>query len=783
MRMRETKTSVAASSSDKKFEVVNTSIEKIDGYALVKGKPVFTDDFNIPDALIVKILRSPHAHAIIKDVDTSEALELNGVACVLTYKDVPRVAFTRAGQGYPEPSPYDTFVLDKKVRYVGDAVAIVAAESEEIARKALKLIKVEYDVLDNVVDYEHAIDENAPIIHDEAEISGAYDPSHNIASHYEMEVGDVDEELSKCDVTVERTFYTPNQSHAMMEPHGAISYFDPNGRLTIVTSTQVPYHVRRIIKHIFGVESRVIKPRIGGGFGGKQAVHVEAYVTAVTLKTGRPARCIYTRKETMTASNTRHAMRFKIRVGADKDANLRAIDMWGLSNTGAYGEHALTTFMVAGSKTLPLYNKVNAVRFGGDIVYTNTEPAGAFRGYGAPQGAFALDCALDELAYKFGMDPVEFKLKNSIREGETSPVFKMMGEGHEGVEQTIRSCKIEECAIEGAKLFNWYEKRKQPRIEGIKAHGYGVAFAMQGSSIPAIDMGGATIKMNDDGTFNLMIGATDLGTGSDTILAQIAAEALHTSVDKFVVYSSDTDVTPFDKGAYASSTTYVSGNATKRAADRMAKEILRAASEILDDNVENLHLENGKVISRSGESLTYSEIQTQLFYTFKQRQLEVTESFVSEVSPPPYMVTFVEIEMDLETGKVDVVDLLNYVDCGTPINPLLARGQVEGASAQGIGMALYEEHIFDKNGRMVTDDFFTYKIPTREDIKKIEVRFANSYEPTGPFGAKSVSEIGLDTPGPAIANAIFDAVGIRMNELPIRSDEMFLKLMEKGLNR
>ncbi len=766
-----------------KFKVVDTSVPKVDGYALVKGKTVFTDDFNIPNALVVKILRSPHAHAIIRFVDASEALALEGVVCVLTHKDVPRVAYTRAGQGYPEPSPYDTFVLDKKVRYVGDAVAIVAAETEEIANRALKLIKVEYEVLPAVLDYEHASDDGMPVIHDEPEISGAYDPSRNIASHYEMHIEDVDKELAKCDVVVEGTYYTPNPSHAMMEPHTAISYFDPNGRLTIISSTQVPYHVRRIIRHIFGVESRVIKPRIGGGFGGKQAIHVEAYVTAVTLKTGRPARCVYTREETMTATNTRHAMRFKVRVGASKDGKLRVIDMDGLSNTGAYGEHALTTFMVAGSKTLPLYNKVKAVRFKGDVVYTNIEPAGAFRGYGAPQSMFALDSALDELAYKLGMDPIDFKLKNSIREGETSPVFRMMGEGREGVEQIIQSCKIEECALAGAKLFNWYEKKKRPKVKGTKARGCGVAFAMQGSSIPAIDMGGATIKMNDDGTFNLMIGATDLGTGSDTILAQIAAEALHTTTDKFIVYSSDTDVTPFDKGAYASSTTYVSGNATKRAAERMAQEILKAASEIMDKPIEELHLEDGKVISESGHSITYSEIQTKLFYSFKQRQLEVTESFVSEVSPPPYMVSFAEVEIDLETGKVDVLNFLSYVDCGTPINPKLARGQVEGATVQGIGMVLYEEHVFDKNGRMVTNDFFTYKIPSRKDVKNIKVEFAKSYEPTGPFGAKSVSEIGLDTPAPAIANAIFDAVGIRVKKLPIKSEDIFfaLKNMAKSL--
>ncbi len=765
------------------FKVVDKSVDKVDGYALVRGKPVFTDDIAPDDALVVKILRSPYAHALIKKIDVSEALKLEGVACVLTYEDLPRVVFTRAGQGFPEPSPYDTFVLDRKVRYVGDAVAIIAAENEETALKAMKHIKVEYEVLKSVLDYEHAMDEGAPIIHDEPEIENAYDPKKNIASHYEMNIGNVDEELAKCDVTYEGVFYSPNQSHAMMEPHTAFSYFDPNGRLTIVTSTQVPFHVRRIIKRIFGVESRVIKPRIGGGFGGKQAVHVEAYVTAVTLKTGRPARCTYTRKETMTASNTRHSMRFKVRVGADKDGNLKVIDLWGLSNTGAYGEHALTTFMVAGSKTLPLYNKVNAVRFGGDVVYTNTEPAGAFRGYGAPQGMFALDSALDELARKLKMDPVEFKLKNAIREGETSPVFKYMGEGREGVEQIVQSCKIEECALEGAKIFDWYEKVKNKRIVGTKAKGYGVAFAMQGSSIAAIDMGGATLKMNDDGTFNLMVGATDLGTGSDTILAQIAAEVLHVSPDRIIVYSSDTDVTPFDTGAYASSTTYVSGNATKKAAEKMAAEILKAASEILEESVESLYLEDGRVICENGRSITFAEIQTKLFYTFKQRQLEVTESFVSEVSPPPYMVSFAEVEVDLETGKVDVLRFLNYVDCGTTINPLLAKGQVEGATAQGIGMALYEEHILDKNGRMVTDDFFTYKIPSRDDLKRIEVHFAKSYEPTGPFGAKSVSEIGLDTPGPAIANAIRDAVGIRLNRLPIKSEDLYFELKKKGLTK
>jgi putative selenate reductase molybdopterin-binding subunit len=768
--------------TEEKLNVINTSVEKVDGKALVRGKPVFTDDFDIPNTLTVKILRSPYAHAIIKSIDTSEAM-IEGVACILTYKDVPHVIYTRAGQGYPEPSPYDTFVLDKKVRYVGDGVAIIAAETENIAERSMKLIKVEYEVLPPILDYEHAMDKDAPIIHDESEISGAYDPKRNIAAHYEMEIGNVEEELKKCDYVVDETYYTPNQSHAMMEPHGAISYFDPNGRLTIITSTQVPFHARRIIKRIFGVNSRVIKPRIGGGFGGKQALHVEPYVVAVTLKTGRPAKCIYSREETMTASNTRHAMRFRARAGAMKDGTLRALELWGLSNTGAYGEHALTVFMVGGSKTLPLYNKVKAVKFGGDVVYSNTEPAGAFRGYGAPQGMFPLDSVLDELAHKIGMDPIEFKLKNSIREGETSPIFKIMGEGREGVDQIINSCKIEECAVNGSKEFRWYEKKKQPRIDRQRqiAHGYGVAFAMQGSSIPAVDMGSATIKMNDDGTFNLLVGATDLGTGSDTILAQIVAEVLNTTVEKIIVYSSDTDMTPFDKGAYASSTTYVSGNAAKKAAEKMKREILNAASEIMNKPIHTLELDKDGVISEDGSTLSFSDLQTKLFYTFNQRQLEVTESFVSEVAPPPYLVSFAEVEIELNSGKVKVIDFLNYIDCGVPINPVLARGQVEGASAQGIGMALFEDHVMDKSGRIITNDFFTYKIPARGDIGRIQVRFVKSYEPTGPFGAKSVSEIGLDTPGPAIANAIFDAIGIRVRRLPIRSEDLFFEIRKKGL--
>ncbi|MDK2953830.1 MAG: putative selenate reductase molybdopterin-binding subunit [Kosmotoga sp.] len=776
MRMFETLNS-------KEFKVINKSIKKVDGRGLVRGKPVYAGDLDIPNALHVKLVRSPHAHAIIKKIDKTKALAIPGVVAVITYEDLPRIAFTRAGQGYPEPSPYDTFVLDRKVRYVGDPVAIVAAETERAAILGANAVEVEYEILPAILNFEEAMKEDAPIIHDEEDISGAFDPKKNIAAHFEMEIGDLDDAFKKCDKVITRTYYVNTQLHAMLEPHTATSYYDSNGRLVIVSSTQVPFHVRRIISRIFEIpisKIRVIKPRIGGGFGGKQAIHQEAYVVAVTLKTGRPAKIVYERPEVSMATNIRHEMKFTVTVGATSDGKIKAISMEGLSNTGAYGEHALTTFMVAGSKTLPLYNKVDAVKFVGDVVYTNLPPAGAYRGYGAPQGLFALDCTIDELAHELGLDPLEVKEKNSIREGETSPIFKIMGEGREGVDQIVRSCKLQECIDKGKKAIGWNEKHGKAIRNGNKVRGVGCSIAMQGSGIAKIDMAAATIKMNDDGSFNLLIGATDLGTGSDTIMAQIAAEVLDVPVEKIIVYSSDTDMTPFDTGAYASSTTYVSGNAVRKAAEEGKKQIIESASKYLEEPIEDLYVKDEKVISKkSGKEVTYAELCTKLFYTFEQKQIAATASYVGEESPPPFLATFAEVEVDLDTGKIDIVKLVSYADCGTPLNPIQARGQLEGATMQGIGWALYEDVIYSNNGRMLTNDFFTYKVPSRLDYGELECGLVDSYEPTGPFGAKSIAEIGIDTPIPAIANAIFDATGIRLREAPFRSEKLFFEILKK----
>lgn len=766
---------------------VNKSIPKIEGIGLAKGKPAYTDDMAPQNSLIVKVLRSPYAFAKIKSIDTEDAEKLLGVECILTYKNVPRNIITRAGQGYPEPSPHDKYILDEYVRYVGDEVAAVAAESEEVAKKALKLIKIEYDILEPVLDFEKA-EGHSSIIHPEPEAHEmfpiGFDPKKNIAAEYHMNVGDVEKILSECEYVVRDTYYTQAQAHVALETHTSLAYVDLQGRLTIISSTQTPFHVRRIVGEALDLpidRIRVIKPRIGGGYGGKQGLHGEFLVSLVALKTGKPAKLIYTREEVFEASYSRHAMRFNVAIGADKEGNIKAIDMNLLSNTGAYGEHALTVFMVSASKTLPLYNKVDAVRFGGKVVYTNLIPAGAFRGYGAIQGNFALESAVDQLAEKIGIDPVQFRKMNSIKEGESSPVFKIMGEGTEGVDMVVESCKLDYCIDRGAELVNWKKKFQNKEVNGSKVRAVGTAIAMQGSGIPYIDMGSAILKLNDQGFFNLLIGATDIGTGSDTILAQIAAEVLGVSTSKVVVYSSDTDLTPFDCGAYASSTTYVSGNAVIKTAKKMKEMIEEEGARRLDVSKDKVIFDGENIKTLNGDnSISLKDLSTELYYSNSQKQLVACESYFGEISPPPFMAAFAEVEVDLEIGKVDLLDYTAIVDCGTTINPNLALIQVEGGLLQGVGMAMFEQVKYNDKGKLLTNNLMNYKIPTREDINKFTVEFTESYEPTGPYGAKSVGEIGIDTPPAAIANAVYNATGVRIKELPITPEKVLMGLKNKG---
>jgi len=770
-------------SDTKDLKVVGHSVEKLDGLALATGAERFVADEIPQGTLFARILVSPHAHARILSIDRSKALDVKGVKAVLTHEDVPRVAHTTAGQGYPEPSAYDSFTLDNKVRFVGDRVAAVAAETPEAAAQALAALEVKYEPLESILDPRDAMKPGAPVIHDEPEarmiIPVPYDAKRNLAAQVAAKVGDVEAGLSEADAVVEHEFEVHQAQHCPMEPHVVLTYLDGRGRLVIRTSTQVPFHVRRIVSERLMLpisKVRVIKPRIGGGFGAKQEVLIEDICAALTLKTRKPVLLEYSRSEEFMSSRTRHPQMIKVRAGARKDGTLTAYDLDILMNTGAYGSHALTVVCNSGSKTLPLYRWKN-IRFLGTSVYTNLPVGGAYRGYGATQAYFPLECVMDELAEKLGLDPVEFRLQNIIREGETSPIFQALGEGTEGVPQTISSTGLARCVELGMKEIGWAEKRGKGRsASGPIKRGIGMACLMQGSSIPQIDMGAAYIKMNEDGSFNLMVGATDLGTGSDTVLAQIAAEVLGTSASAINVYSSDTDLTPFDVGAYASSTTYLTGEAVAKAARDAARQVRSVASRLLAVPAEQITLSDGKAGAPNGKSVTLAEIGRHSLYVAAQSQIQGTASHITHKSPPPFSAHFAEVEVDTETGAVRVLKYVAAVDCGTAINPRLAEGQTEGAVLNGISYALCEEFLFDKRGRLVNDDFNHYKIFSTADLPEIKTILVPTWEPTGPFGAKSVSEIGINGPIPAIANAVYDATGVRLFKTPFTGENVLKAL-------
>ena len=768
------------------FKNIGKSVKKIDSLGLAAGEEKFTDDYNIPNSdkmLHLSILYSPYAHARIKNIDTTEAEKIPGVVDILHYKNTPRILHTSAGQGYPEPSPYDMVLFDDKVRFVGDKVALVAAESLEIARDAIKKIKVDYEILEPIFDPEHSMDDDAPKIHTDdefAKIPTKYEPDKNLAAEVEIKFGDMDKGFAEADFIVENTYSIHYASHCAIEPHTSIAYFDERKRLVIITATQVPFHARRITSQLIGIpirDIRVIKPRIGGGFGGKQEILLEPLVALVANRNRRPAKLKLSRKEVFISSRTRHPMRTRLKAGVKNDGTITALEMDGLMNAGAYGSHALTVLSNAGSKVLPLFNKIENIHFIGRSVYTNLPVGGAYRGYGATQGYAALNQHIDIIARKLGVDVLEYIKKWHIREGETSPVFEALGEGKEGTAQIIHSCKLDECIDRGAEAIGWYEKRGKKIREGSKVRGVGVAVAMQGSGIPRVDMGSAYIKMNEDGSFNLSMGATDIGTGSDTILTQIAAEVLSVPVEKFIVRSSDTDLTPFDVGAYASSTTYVSGNAVRKCAEEIAKQIIDVGAKLLDTNPENLTLENGDVVDTlTGKKVSFERIGYYTFYENDQFQIQAGGSFCGTESPPPFIAQFADVVVDTETGRVDVLKFVSAVDCGQAINPKLAEGQVEGATVNGINYALWEEYKFDKNGRMTNPNFTDYKLLTAADIPELITIIVNSFEETGPFGAKSIAEIGINGPIPAIANAIYDAVGVRLFHSPFTPEKVLKAL-------
>ncbi|MGC9397660.1 MAG: molybdopterin-dependent oxidoreductase [Anaerolineae bacterium] len=768
------------------FDVVGKPLPKVDAPKLAQGKAAFVADFERAGMLYAKILHSPYAHARIKKIDTSKAEALPGVHAVLTYKNVPRVLFSTAGQSYPIPGPLDYASFDNKVRYVGDRVAAVAAESPEIAEEALTLIEVEYEMLEPVLSLEEAMAEDAPVIHDEPDYVdfGESDASKNLVAQVRLELGNVDEAMEKADHIFETTIHTQKMKHVPLEPWVCTTYWDEDDRLVILTSTQVPFHVRRILAPVLGLSEgqiRVIKPRIGGGFGNKQEIY-EDIPAHLTIATGRPVRLELTREEQFIYTTTRHPMRVQYRIGVQADGTMVAQDMHAWSDTGAYGGHGLTVLGNVGHKTLPLYNTPN-LRFWGDTYYTNTPRAGAYRGYGVTQGVIATETLITQTAVEMGMDPLAFRLQNIIEPHTENLMSKVWSEGREAKGEMIETNALREAATQGAAAIGWDDKYGNPAWHTVpgKPHlrrGIGVAFLMQGSGIPNLDMGAASIKMNDDGTFNLLMGATDLGTGSDTVLGQIAAEVLGCHLDDLIIRSSDTDLTPFDKGAYASSTTYVSGGAVARAAQKVARQIKEVAAEMLGLAPEDFTLRDGKARTLDGDTIPFREIAMYALHQHNQHQIMGHASFVSPVSPPPFGAQFAEVTVDTETGQVTADRLLIALDSGQIINPLTASGQAEGGMHQALGYVLTEELIYDEKGRTVNPRFDDYRVFRADETPPMETIFVETFEPSHPLGVKSVAEIVVNGVAPAVLNAIYDATGIMMKRVPVTPERMWRALQE-----
>jgi putative selenate reductase molybdopterin-binding subunit len=783
------------------FQRVGKPDAKVDAIKLSQGKPAFTADIDMRNMLHAKVLHSPYAHALIKKIDTHKAKTFPGVAAVLTWQDIPRVVYSTAGQSDPIPGPLDMVSLDNKVRFVGDRVAFLAAETPEIAEQALKLIEVEYQVLPAILDPGEAMKPGAVIIHDEPDYVNFADsnPGKNLAAEIKIDIGDVEKGFSKADKVYEADYSVPKVQQSSIEPHVVVTYWDEDDRLIIRTSTQVPFHVRRQMAPVLGLpikRIRVIKPRIGGGFGGKQEVMIEDVAAHLTIATKRPVMFEYSREEEFTSSRSRHPMRIHMKTGVLKDGTITANEMRILSDTGAYGCHALTVTGNTGQKSMALYvgdgeyRKSPNIRFYADVVYTNTPPAGAFRGYGVPQGFWPVERHMEKIARDLGLDPLEFRLKNTIRSGEFHPFSTAWNEGREPHPETVNSVGLEKCVSEGMIAIGWDSKfgnkkwHQGIKTDAITRKGIGVALVMQGTAIPYLDMGGASIKMNEDASFNLLIGATDLGTGTDTVLAQMAAEVLGVPIDDILVYSSDTDITPFDKGAYASSTTYISGTAVIRAAQMAAERIKLRASKIFNSSLdkslvaatiraEEIQLRNKFAFAPDGRSVSLIEIALDTLHHNEQEQIMGIGSYVSPSAPPPFAAQFAEISIDTETGAVIVDKLIMAVDSGVIVNPMTSSGQIEGGMIQALGYTVCEEMVYDENGRARESDFSDYHIFRATEIPELTSIFVETFEPTHPFGIKAVAEIPMDGVAPAVGNAILDALGVNVDEIPITPEKVW----------
>ena len=777
-------------------DVVGRPEIKVDAVRLAKGNPAFTDDIELRGMLYAKVLRSPHANARIVDIDDSDARSLPGVHAILHYKNTPRVKYASGGQSWPNPHPHDQVSFDNKVRHVGDRVAVVAAETPEIAEAACRLIKVTYEVLPAVLDERETMLEGAPVIHDEADTTEIHDRDRNIVHHIAAKRGDPDAAVANADANGHKVFTQTFRVHQVqqcpIEPHISIAWLDEDERLVIRTATQVPFHARRMVAPLLDrdiKDIRVVKPRIGGGFGAKQEMLIEDIVGHLAQVTRRPVRLELDRSEEFIGSRTRHPQTLTFTSVVDGDGKLVSQDLYIIGNTGPYGTHGYTVQTVAGLRGLTQYNAPNK-RFRCDVVYTNIPVPGAYRGYGAPQAEFALEAHMEDIARSLGEDVIEFKRRNWLRLGDELNIAPHLGERAASDEELdeypkVLSTGLEECVAQALREIGWHRRNdpawKAPADRPNIRRGLGFAYCMHGTAIPFLDMGGCSIKLNDDGSFNMLVGATDLGTGADTVLGQIAAEVLGVPLEDIKVYSSDTDMTPFDTGAYASSTTYISGTAAMRAAEAARARIKERAAMLLGiEQPCSIELRDRRAYAPDGRSVSMEEIALDSLHMQEQEQIMGTASYVSPECPPPFAAQVVEVEVDIDTGQVTVVKMAMAVDCGVAINPVTASGQVEGGMLQALGYAHCEEYAFDSDGRMVNDSFGPYHIYRADEVPETVVYLVQTMEDSGPFGAKAVAEIPKDGVAPAMRNAILDAVGVAMNEIPFTPERVWSAMRAAG---
>ena len=757
---------------------IGKSYDKVDAKGILSGKPSYTGDFVPKDALIIKVLRSPHAQAKIKSIDTSKAKLIPGVEAIFTYEDVPNTRFTLAGQTYPEPSAYDALILDPVVRYVGDEVALVVAKDEATALKAMPLIKVEYEVQKPVLDLRTAMGHET-VVHPEDDILNhipvGQDYKRNICVSYHKRVGDIEAELAKCDYVVEGTYFDQATRQSAMEPFQSFGYIDHLGRIVIVSSTQIVFHVRRHIARALGIPAskiRVIKPRIGGGFGSKQTACTELMTAFVTWKLHKPCYLLYDRTEAQTCSTTRHAREWYIRVGATKDGIIQVIDMDSITDAGAHATHCFTTTTAGEHKSVPLYNKAKAVHYGTEGVYMNHTPGGAFRGYGATEALWPLECAVNRLADEMGIDPAELRQKNLIAAGERSLVYDP--------DEIMDSGLFQETVNKVKEMARWDERPHSWDIDERYRGGLGMALALQGSGVANIDVASVEIRLGDDGNYTLYTGSSDMGMGANTILTQMACEALGCPMESMTVVESDTDIVPFDPGSYASSTTYVTGTAAKMAAEELREKIIHKLAQFMDVKPEDIDFDGLVGTTKDGtKKMSVQELAPKLLVGTTSEQLTGFATWGSHTSPPPFMASIAEVKVDKQTGQIIPLHMYNCVDCGTVVNPKLARVQVEGGAVQAIGMALYEDVRYSSNGRLETNNFMTYKIPTRQDIGELHTAFVESYEESGAYGVKSIGEIVINTACPAIQHAVKNAVGADIRTLPMTPEKVFMGMDEK----